>query len=147
MRLINSLVFRGLLATLILLGVYFLIVSLISGWSFAVGQFSRFWYFIASLAIGFGVQVGLYSYLKKLIHNGNTSGRVVAVAGTTSTASMISCCAHYLANVIPILSATGLATVVSQYQVRFFWVGIVFNFAGIGYISSQINKYSRHAEV
>ena len=134
---------NGALATVILLIVYITIVSLISGWEFMLSQLAKFWYFVISLAIGFGIQVGLYSYLKYAIQHKNTSGRVLAVSGTTSTAAMISCCAHYLVNLLPILGAVGIITVISQYQVQLFWVGLAFNFAGILYMLNRVIRYSR----
>ena len=135
---------NGIIATLILLIVYVTIVSLVSGWNFMLIQLQIYWYFVLSLAIGFGIQVGLYSYLKNAIANTNTSGRVLAVSGTTSTAAMISCCAHYLVNLLPILGTVGIVTVISQYQVQFFWVGLVFNLIGIIYMASRIYKFSKH---
>lgn len=131
------------IATLILLGVYIIIVSLVSGWGFMLTQFSQFWYFVVSLAIGFGIQVGLYSYLRNAIRHQNTTGRVLAVSGTTSTAAMISCCAHYLVNLLPILGTVGIITIISQYQVQLFWVGLVFNFAGILYMLNRVIKFSK----
>jgi len=131
-------VIYGILGSIFLLTIYFTIVSLISGWSFAVNQFSRFWYFIISLATGFGIQVGLYVYLKTAIHQRNASGKVLAVSGTTSTAAMISCCAHYLVNILPILGATGFISLISQYQVKLFWIGLVFNIFGIVYIGKKV---------
>jgi len=115
-----------------------MVVSLVSGWSFSLGQFSRFWYFVVTLAVGFGIQVGLYSYLKT-----KTSGKVLAVSGATSTAAMISCCAHYLVNFLPILGAVGIITVISQYQIQLFWVGLAFNFAGIAYMFNKVLKFSK----
>ncbi len=129
----NAAIVKGIAATLILLLVYFTIITLVSGWSFALDQFSQFWYFIVTLAVGFGIQVGLYSYLKT-----KTSGKVLAVSGTTSTAAMISCCAHYLVNFLPILGAVGIITVISQYQIQLFWVGLAFNFAGLAYMLYQV---------
>lgn len=126
-----------------LLVVYFTIVTLVSGWSFAQDQFRQFWYFVVTLATGFGVQVGLYSYLKNSIKSA-VSPRVVATTGATSTAAMISCCAHYLVNLLPILGAVGIITVISQYQVQLFWVGLAFNFAGIAYMASKVYKFSKH---
>jgi len=38
-------VLYGTLASAILLGVYFVVLTLVSGWSFAQSQFSTFWYF------------------------------------------------------------------------------------------------------
>jgi len=133
-------VLSGMLASVILLGVYFAVLSLVSGWSFTQSQFVAYWYFIVSLAVGFGIQIALYRYLKSLVPNGRGMGKVVGVSGTTSTAAMISCCAHYLVNLVPILGITGLATFVAQYQIKIFWVGLLFNLGGVIYIGSRIAK-------
>ena len=133
---------KGLTATILLLGVYFGLITLISGWSFALGQFSRFWYFIIALALGFGVQVGFYFYLKDAVHQLAAKG-IVAVSGTTSTVAMVSCCAHYLANILPIIGIAGFLSIIGQYQVQLFWLGLVFNFAGIAYIGGKIMKFYR----
>lgn len=133
----------GSLASGILLGVYFLVLSLVSGWGFAQNQFASFWYLIVSLAFGFGIQIGLYVYLRNLIQGGSGSGKILGATGATSTAAMISCCAHYLANLLPILGVTGLVTFVAQYQVKLFWAGLLFNVAGIVYIASRIYKYKK----
>lgn len=133
--------FFGILASVILLGIYFVVLTLVSGWNYALGQFSQFWYFIVSLAAGFGIQIGLYTYLRNLIHGGTGSGKVLGVTGTTSTAAMISCCTHYLVNFLPVLGVTGLVTFVAQYQTELFWVGILFNLSGIGYMINKILKF------
>src|SRR3989338_11243202 len=132
----------GLAAAATLLCLYFAVLTLVSGWSFAQNQFSQFWYFILSLAGGFGVQIGLYNYLKNLIHSGYSGGKVLGVTGTASTAAMISCCTHYLANLLPILGTVGLVTFVAQYQIELFWVGLLFNLGGIFYILNRIIKFS-----
>ena len=128
----------GFLGMMALLAVYLSVASLISGWPFALSQFSQFWYFIVSLAIGFGIQIGLYAYLKSIIHKRNVAGGVLAISGTTSTVAMLSCCAHYLANLLPILGAVGIVTFVAQYQIELFWVGILFNIGGILYIMNRV---------
>ncbi len=142
---IQKSIFWGIVAAVLMLAVYFSIVSLVSGFDFAQDQFSQFWYFIVSLALGFGIQMGMYSYLKQSIKNHNMAGskKTVAVTGATSTLAMISCCAHYLANIVPILGITGFLTVITQYQVQFFWVGLLFNLFGIIYVGRQIIKFSK----
>lgn len=139
-RLVTASIIKGTAAALTLLGVYFAVLSLVSGWNFAASQFTEFWYFIATLALGFGVQIGLYAYLKRSLHHGNASGKIIAATGTTSTAAMISCCTHYLVNILPVLGATGIATIAAQYQVKLFWVGIAFNLLGIAFIARRIIK-------
>lgn len=131
---------NGIIASTILLLLYITIVSLVSGWDFTLDQFSKFWYYILSLALGFGIQVSLYSYLKNAIKN-NVSLKVLAVSGTTSTAAMISCCAHYLVNLLPLLGTVGIITLISSYQVQFFWVGIAFNLFGILYMTNRVLKF------
>jgi len=139
-------VFYGMLASAILLGVYFAVLTLVSGWGFAQNQFATYWYFIVSLALGFGIQIALYQYIKSLVHEGLGMGKIVSVSGTASTAAMVSCCAHYLVNLVPILGVTGLVTFVAQYQTEFFWVGLGSNILGIGYMISRITRLKRYHE-
>ena len=138
----------GVAGTTALLGVYFLILTAVSDWEFTLSQFFDFWYFVVSLAVGFGIQIGLYSYLRSAVHNMDMSGKVVAVSGTTSTAAMISCCAHYLTNILPVVGAAGAVALVAQYQIELFWFGLACNLAGIAYMTTRVVKFSRaHATI
>jgi Cu+-exporting ATPase len=125
-------------AMVLLLAVYFGVVGLISGMGFALDEFAKYWYFFVPLALGFGIQIGLYTYLKHLVGQHGASGKAVAVSGATSTAAMVSCCAHYLANIVPLLGVAGFLTVVAEYQVELFWLGLAFNAAGLLYIASKV---------
>lgn len=143
-KIITQAIGKGIGAGIAMLAVFFLVVTLISGWTFTLSQFAAYWYFILGLAVGFGIQIGLYSYLKQAVSHGGTPKAVVAISGTTSTAAMISCCAHYLANILPVLGVTGFVSVIGQYQVELFWVGIIFNIGGIAYIGQKIVEFNRH---
>jgi Cu+-exporting ATPase len=128
----------GVVAASILLLVFVGIVSLVSGSEGLRQQWIQYWPYILALASGFGIQVTLYLYLRHIVANGS-SGGVVAVSGATSTGAMISCCAHYLANILPLIGATGIVALIGQYQVELFWVGLAFNAIGIGYITKKIS--------
>lgn len=128
----------GILSFGLLIAVYFGILTLISGWKFTLSQFSEFWYYIVPLGAGFGLQVGLYTRLRQLVHHSKDARTVMAASGTTSTVAMISCCAHYLVNLLPVIGAAGLVTFATQYQVEFFWLGLVFNAAGIVFIGNRL---------
>lgn len=121
-----------------LLALYFGILTLVSGWSFTLQQFAEFWFYIVPLAAGFGLQVALFLKLREVVSRAKEAGAVIAASGTTSTAAMISCCAHYLANAAPVLGATGLVAFAAQFQVELFWVGLAFNAAGIGYVGTKL---------
>ncbi|KKR54785.1 MAG: hypothetical protein UT92_C0013G0021 [Candidatus Curtissbacteria bacterium GW2011_GWA1_40_24] len=133
---------KGFLVAFLLLIFYFSIVTLISGWDFAQGQFFEYWYFILVLAVGFGIQVALYFYLRDISRQ-NISTKVLATTGTTSAAAMISCCSHYLVNILPVIGVAGFITLASQYQVQFFWIGIIANILGIAFIAAKIAKFSK----
>ena len=96
-----------------------------------------------ALAAGFGVQVPRFLQLRAVVHRARQAGTVLAASGTTSTAAMISCCTHYLANVAPVLGATGLVAFAAQYQVELFWMGLLFNLAGIAFVARQLRNASR----
>jgi Cu+-exporting ATPase len=131
----------------ILLALYFGILTLVSGWGFTLEQFREFWFYIVPLAAGFGLQVALFLKLREVVSRAKEAGAVIAASGTTSTAAMISCCAHYLANVAPVLGATGLVAFAAQFQVELFWVGLAFNAAGIAYVGTRLYKASQaHAQ-
>lgn len=128
----------GAIAFVALMGLYLGVLTLVSGWSFTVSQLVQYWYYILPLAVGFAVQVGMFVRLRALVRSGAGTKSVMAASGTTSATAMVSCCAHYLVNLAPILGAAGLVTFVSQYQIEFFWVGLASNAAGILYIGSRL---------
>jgi Cu+-exporting ATPase len=135
----------GAVAFLAMLAVYFGVLTLVSGWSFTVSEFARFWYFVVALAAGFGIQIGLYTALKQQLAHHHAGGKLVAASGTTSTAAMISCCAHYLTNVAPVIGAAGVVTLIAEYQIELFWLGLAFNAAGIVYIGNKLIRAVRHS--
>lgn len=127
-----------------LLAVYFGVLTLVSGWSFTASQFGQYWYYVVPLAAGFGAQIGLYTYLRQLALNHEHCRSVVAASGTTSTAAMIACCAHYLANILPVIGVAGAVTLITQYQIELFWVSLAFNAAGLVYIGHKVYVGRRH---
>jgi Cu+-exporting ATPase len=137
----------GALAFAVLLAIYVVALTLVSGWTFTAGQITEFWYYVVPLAAGFGVQVALYVRLREVVSRAKEAGAVVAASGTTSTAAMVSCCAHYLANAAPVLGASGLIAFAAQFQEELFWVGLAFNAAGIAYVASRLVRAVRaHAQ-
>ncbi len=134
----------AVVASASLLGVYAVALTLVSGGEFLRAQFAQFWYFVLALTAGFGVQVGLYTRLRQVTRHDGASGKVVAVSGGASTAAMISCCAHYVANVLPVLGTTGAVVLVAQYQTELFWVGLAFSLAGIVYVGRKLAAATRH---
>ena len=130
----------GMVAFTALLAAYFGALALLSGWPYALDQFGQFGQYVVPLAAGFGLQVSLFVRLRQLLPRTIAANTVVAASGTTSTAAMVSCCAHYLVTIAPVLGAAGLVSLAAELQVQFFWAGLAFNAAGIAYIGNKLWK-------
>lgn len=111
---------------------YSLIVGVSSrSWTHLVAQWRTDAFFIALVATGFGMQMGLYRHVRRTIRG---DGRVAALAagGTaTSTTAMVACCLHHLADVVPFIGLSGAAAFLIQYKVPVVLLSLAANAIGI----------------
>lgn len=134
----SSSIFSGIAATTGLLLFYFLTMRLLAGsWEAAFSQFQSLWIYMVPLSLGFGVQVGLYRNLRQLRVRpsrnlrSDPSSKVMAGSTTTSTISMIACCAHHLTDVLPIIGLSAVSIFLVNYQIPLLFVGLFSNTIGI----------------
>jgi len=133
----------GALAILALLAFYLGVITLAQGWSHALEQLGDDRWFIALIALGFGTQVGLFTYLRSLHAQVSTGG--VAASTGTSAAGMLACCAHHLSDVLPILGVAGATAFLNAYKTPLLWLGILMNLVGIVYLLRAIRQQRRMA--
>ncbi|MBI4015970.1 MAG: hypothetical protein HY362_04605 [Candidatus Aenigmarchaeota archaeon] len=126
----------GVVASLSLIGSYFLIVSIAQGFEHALESFLSLWYLMLPLITGFGFQVYLFSYIRQKAVAG------IAATGGVSTGSMAACCAHHIADVLPIAGLSGATLFFSNYQPLFLIIGILSNAVGIMHFLSIAKKHS-----
>jgi hypothetical protein len=135
----------GAAGVLALLGVYFSILTMANSIAHAVQQFAEMWYLISALVAGFGVQVGLYSYIREGMQNMAAAAEVTA-AGGISTGSMIACCAHHLVDVLPVLGLPVVFAFLSEYQAFFMIIGILSNAIGVTMMLSIIQRHGLYGK-
>ncbi len=128
----------GALAMLGLLIFYLGMITFAQGWAHARAQLLDDRTFIAAIVVGFGTQVGLYTYLRGL-HARTAVGGVAASTGT-SAAAMLACCAHHLADVLPIVGVAGAAVFLNTYKTLLLWLSIAMNLAGVAYLLWKIQQ-------
>ena len=135
--------FFGILGSVLLLGLYFIIVSLANSFQHALQEFQRMWYWMLLLVIGFGVQIGLMSYIREVMKakKSFTSTKKVVATGSISTASMISCCAHHITDIIPILGVSAVSLFFTKYQVWFLIIGILSNILGVYWMLMTMQRH------
>ena len=122
--------------------VYLGIITLAQDWTHALEQTAELWYWVLALAGGFGIQAGLFSFIRQSIRERRaaTTGSVAA-SGGISAGSMAACCAHHLADVLPLLGLSGLAIFLVRYQLFFITVGVLSNIVGITIMLETIQRH------
>jgi hypothetical protein len=138
----------GLMGAIMLMGVYLGIVSLAESPKHALSLFWEDKTFVIPIMLGFGVQVGLYTLLKKGWHiplNATAGGATTAASGGVSTFAMIACCAHHVADALPLLGLTAAATFLANWKTPFMIVGLISNLIGIAVMLSVILRERRRA--
>jgi len=139
----------GVLGAVALVGFYITVVWLGSrSWAHAVELLLTDRYYVVAVALGFGTQIGLYAYVRGMLRAsaGLRSSTAVAAAGTgTSTTSMIACCLHHVADVLPVVGLSGAAVFLSNYKVPLIIVGLITNGVGITLMGRIIRHHHRPA--
>ena len=139
----------GLVGAAILAGVYFGVVSLAESPQHALELFWEDRLFVIPIILGFGTQVGLFTYLKTGMFvpiSHSVSGATTAAGGGVSSVAMVACCLHHLTDVLPLLGLTAAATFLSAWKVPFLMVGLLTNLIGIGLMLVEIRNARRHAQ-
>jgi len=134
----------GLGAAVALLGLYIVIVGLAQGWASALQLLGQDAYLVAPITAAFGLQVALYTHLRLLIRSRTGgAGALTGASGGTSTAAMVACCAHRVADVLPFIGLSAAAGFLAAWKVPFMIVGLTFSLAGVAVIVNKIIRYKR----
>lgn len=124
-----------------LLAFYLGVISLAQGWGHATQQLAEDRWFIGAIALGFGIQMGLFVHLRAIHARAAASG--MAASTGASGAAMLACCAHHLADVLPIVGLSGAAVLLNAYKTPLLWLGIVMNVAGALYLFHKLEQARR----
>lgn len=118
---------NGIIGILLILLLNFIVLWSLGFPIMAVAQIKKYSPLLVLLIGGFGFQVGLFTYLR---HKSALSCTTTAASGGLSLMSMILCCSHYLASILPFIGISALASL-SGYTLWFILIGILSNAAGI----------------
>lgn len=140
-------ILMGLVAAAGLLAFYVVVVLAASGsqehlWSLMTEDV----WFVAAITAGFGVQIGLFTYLRQAIKaaQGRMSAAMAATGTGGSTMAMVACCAHHLADIMPLAGLTAASLFLSEYKQSLMIVGLVATGIGIAWMWWQIRQHSHH---
>lgn len=119
---------------------YVLTMRFLAGsWGAAWWQFRELWHWMVPLGVGFGIQAGLFYYIRSFVNHG-TPNKMMAANSATSTVSMIACCAHHAVDIASYLGISALSLWLTTYQKQLLLIGIISNLIGIFYLIKTIKK-------
>ena len=127
-----------LLGSILLFIFYFSVLFLVTkDLNYPISQFRALNPWISILIAGFGIQSGLFGLIRKghmLQLHKKEANVSLGTSSACSGLSMVACCAHHLADVIPVLGIAGLSLFLTEYQKETLIVGVAVNFIGVIYM-------------
>ena len=128
-----------LIAVLAVFIINFLVLYYLNFPIMAISQIKKYFILLLLLIIGFGTQIGLFTYLK---HNKIVCSMTTTVSGGISSFSMILCCSHYLVNFLPFISIS-TASYLTRYTFQILLFGVIANLIGIFIMIKEIKKLKK----
>ena len=139
---IRSHILVGVGAAVLLIIIYLGIIALAQDWAHALEQTGEQWYWVLALTSGFGLQAGLFSFIRQRIRQRRAVATgSIAASGGVSAGSMVACCAHHLADVLPFLGLSGVALFLVRYQLFLIIAGVLANIVGVTIMLETIQRH------
>jgi len=130
---------RGVIASFGLSFLYGILILLtMPNFQEALAVTAEVWYLLIAIIISFGAQFGLWFYVRAIRRQ--TSGALPGVSGTTSSVSMLACCAHHLVDLLPLWGLSGAALFLGQYQRPLLGISLAINLLSIAYLLYVVVK-------
>ena len=139
MNIKNRIIINVIIVIFIVIAINFLVLYFLNFPQMAIYQLIKYFLLLILLVLGFGVQIGLFTYLK---HKNVVCSLTTATSGSISSISMILCCSHYIVTVIPFVSIS-LANLLTKYTLQLLLFGILSNLIGILIMVMKIKKNER----
>jgi hypothetical protein len=130
----------GVVGAAVLALFYAAVVGGVGGLGHLGTQAGDDWPWLVLILAGFGTQVALYAELRR---RRKLHGAVKAAAGTGGGASavgMVACCAHHVADLAPIIGASGAAVFLTSYRIPIMLAGIAINAVGVAVAARRLYR-------
>jgi hypothetical protein len=142
----NKIVIRsylwGVSGSVFLLSIYFATLTLSNSLVHAIEELKVLGVWITLLTVGFGVQTGLFTYVRGSLkaRSKAQANASMAAAGGMSATSMVACCLHHITDILPIIGVSAASLFLIKYQSFFLAIGVASNLVGITVMLRLIQK-------
>jgi len=126
------------------LAAFYALVALIAGksWLHVIELIRADWLWLLVVCAGFGVQVGMFTSLRRRIRAARAAALANAGTGVSAT-TMIACCLHHFGDFLPVIGLAGAVAFLSNYKYPLLGAGMVANIAGIVMMLNSLRRSTR----
>ena len=135
----------GLLGAGALVAFYVVVLAAAAGWEHLRNQARQDWWLLAPIVAGFAASVALTVELRRL-HRAHGLGSATSAGAGASTVGMVACCAHHLADLLPVVGATGTAAALLDWRVPLMLGGIGVNAVAVAVAWRRLRDARRDRE-
>jgi len=131
----------GAASGLLLSVVFVVVVGWLGGRDHLIRQVRADWWLFAPLALGFAIQVALMVELRRR-HRLAAAASSASIGGSAgvSGVGMLACCAHHVADLVPLAGATGMATFLTGVQRPAMVAGLLVNGVAIAIALRRLGR-------
>jgi hypothetical protein len=133
----------GVLASAGIAAFYVAVLALSSDWAHLHDQARQDWWLLVPIVAGLGTQVALTVELRRR-HRAHHLGATTGAGTSASAVGMVACCAHHLADLVPLVGATGLAAFLFDWRVPFMLAGITVNAVAVVIAARRLHELNGH---
>ena len=130
----------GVVAAVALAAFYALVVGFAGGLEHLGQQTVEDWPWLVMIVGGFGTQIGLFAELRrrKRLH---ADVRAATGGGAGASAvGMVACCAHHIADLAPVIGASGAAVFLTEYRIPIMAAGVTINALGVFLAARRLRR-------
>jgi hypothetical protein len=131
----------GVAAAFGLVSFYVLVLLVFAGPSHLDDQLVEDWPWVLLLSAGFGTQVAVLVELRRRRRLDRQAGGTAGLGAGASAAGMVACCAHHVADLLPILGASGAAVFLSGLRSPLMAAGLAINVVGIVIAATRLRPF------
>jgi hypothetical protein len=119
------------------------VIGWAQGASHLADQARADWPYLLAIIAGFAVQVALLVELR-LRRQARAIEQAAAGAGAgASVVGMVACCAHHLADLVPVVGVSSAAAFLTDWRIEFMLAGIAVNAVGVAVAARRLRADGR----
>ena len=131
----------GFIASILMFTTYFGVMLIFNPLVYVIEDLISKFVLISLIVVSFGIQVGLFTYIRNFNKLSSLSRGQTAMSGGVSSTSMLVCCLHHVTELIPLIGISAFTIFLVKYQLLFLYIGVLFSILSIINLVLHIKKY------